>query len=289
MTDKEKESAEKERTDFLKKRGYGPFEALDSGGQANVYKTTKNKVIFAAKVIHVENPNNTKLEDDLKRELEIVTNLKHPNCIRVEDLFRTKTKVYIIMDYMPNGNVGSVIRKSGPLCEWKTKAWFCPIAKAVQYLHKHKIAHRDLKLDNILLDAHFNPKLTDFGFSRFVATDPKSKKGEKSDTFCGTPSYNAPEIISHTPYDPYIIDVWCLGICLFVMLNEDYPFDRANKEKMYENQMKRNFKFRSAVESKVSADVKDLIRKLLEPDPNTRININDVCKHFWFPVILQEI
>lgn len=169
--------------------------------------------------------------------------------------------------------MGSVVRKLGPLCEWKTKAWFCPIAKAVQYLYKHKIARRDLKLDNILLDAHFNPKLTNFSFSRFVATDPKSKKGVKSDTFCETPSYN-------TPYDPYFVDVWCLGICLFVMLNEDYPFDRANKEKMYENQIKRNFKFRNAVESKVSADVKDLIRKLLEPDPNRGITINDICKHF---------
>jgi serine/threonine protein kinase len=76
-----------------------------------------------------------------------------------------------------------------------------------------------------------------------------------------------------------IVEVWCLGICLFVMLNEDYSFDKANKE-MFENQIKRNFKFRSAVESNVSADVKDLNKILLEPHPNRRITINDVCKHF---------
>lgn len=128
--------------DVLMKRGYESFVKLDSGGQANVYKSYKNNKLYAIKVVHVENPNNPKLDDDLKRELQIVRNLKHPNCIHVEELFRTKNKIYIIMDYMPNGTIGSVVRKNGPLCEWNAKLWFCPIARAIKYLHEHKIAHR---------------------------------------------------------------------------------------------------------------------------------------------------
>ena len=82
------------------------------------------------------------LDDDLKRELSIARALRHPNCIRVEDLFRTKYRVYIVMDFMPNGNVGNVVRKNGPLCEWNLKIWFPAILKAIAYLHSNKIAHR---------------------------------------------------------------------------------------------------------------------------------------------------
>lgn len=132
----------KQTMDVLMRRGYESFVKLDSGGQANVYKSVKNNKLFAIKVVHVENPNNPKLDDDLKRELQIVRNLKHPNCIHVEELFRTKNKIYIIMDFMSNGTIGTVVRKNGALCEWNAKVWFCPIAKAIKYLHDHKIAHR---------------------------------------------------------------------------------------------------------------------------------------------------
>lgn len=140
-------------TDALSHRGYSGFQRIDSGGQANVYKSVKNGRDYAIKVVHIEDPNSQKLDDDLKRELQIVNNLKHPNCIHIEELFRTRTKIYIIMDFAPNGNIGNVVRKNGPLCEWNAKAWFCPVARALKYLHEHKIVHRDIKVSIIL---HFN-------------------------------------------------------------------------------------------------------------------------------------
>ena len=148
--------------EIFKRRGYTTFTRLDSGGQANVYLTKKGDKDFAIKVIHTEEPttiltntnnkvrsaapkpipNGSLLDDDLKRELQIVKNLHHPNCIHVEEIFRTRNKFYIVMDYMPNGNIGNIIREMGPICEWNTKLWFCPVARALKYLHSHKIAHR---------------------------------------------------------------------------------------------------------------------------------------------------
>ena len=188
------------------------------------------------------------------------------------------------MDFMPNGTIGSYVRKNDGIDEWNAKCWFCPIARAVRYLHASNVSHRDIKLDNILLDKHMNPILTDFGFSRFVPIDPSTRKIDKSDTFCGTPSYNPPEIVNKKVYDPFKADVWCLGVCLFIMVNRQYPFDKSDKKKMYENQCQRKYKFREKVESELSDDFKDLINELLEPNFVKRIDINRVCDHFWFPI-----
>ena len=272
--------------DVLKSRGYQTFERLDQGGQANVYKTSKNGEIYAIKVVKVDNPD-AQLDDDLKRELQIVRNLKHPNCIQVEEIFRTKNKIYIIMDFMPNGTIGDMSRKHGPFCEWNTKLWFCPIARAIMYLHEHKIAHRDLKLDNVLLDGFLNPIVTDFGFSRFVRFD-RLGKVKKSETYCGTTSYNPPEILSKTPYDPFKGDIWCCGVMLFIMINQIYPFDKNDMDKMYVNQITRAYKLQPHIEARISNELKDLIRCQLEPKPTKRPNINQVCEHVWFPVILKE-
>lgn len=276
-------SVGKEGLDILAQRGYRTFVKLDSGGQGRVYKTVKNNRIYACKVVSVDNPKG-KMDDDLMREITITKNLKNPNCIKVVDLFRSKNKIYIMMEFMPNGTIGSYVRKRGPLCEWNTKSWFCPIARAVKYLHDNRIAHRDIKLDNILLDSHMNPILTDFGFGKFVSIDPKDQRVEKSDTFCGTLSYYPPEVLIKTPYDPFKADVWCLGISLFIMLNQIYPFDRKDKKKMYENQINRNYKLRTSVDQKISQDVKDLVRKLLEPVFSKRISTAEVCNDVWFPI-----
>ena len=274
---------ESDELNVLSKRGYYNILKLDSGGQANVYKITKQNRLLACKVVRVGGRDG-RLEDDLKRELTITRNSKQPNIIRILDLFRTKNKVYIVMDFMPNGTVGSYVRKNNGMSEYNATVWFCPIARAVKYLHDNDVAHRDVKLDNILLDKHWNPILTDFGFSRFVRKDPISQKVDKSDTFCGTPSYNPPEIVSKKEYNPFKADVWCLGISLFVMINREYPFDKTNKKKMIENQWKRNYVFRDRVDSQISDDLKDLIHNLLEPNFLKRIDMNKVCNHFWFPI-----
>ncbi|UXI17538.1 serine/arginine-rich splicing factor 1-like [Sarcoptes scabiei] len=248
----------------LLRRGYKTLIKLDQGGQGRVYKSELNGKNVAIKVVHVEDPKNPRLDDDLKRELQIIRNLRHPNCIKVLELFRTRKKVYIIMDFMPNGNIGNLIRKFGPICEWNAKAWFCPVARAILYLHDYAIAHR-----------------------RFVLEDENGNI-IKSETYCGTISYNPPEILRNIPYDPFKCDIWCLGVMLFVMINKIYPFDKSDTKKMYENQMNKDYRLQKSIEDRCSDELKDLIRILLEPKFAERPGIVEVCNHPWFPIVLRE-
>lgn len=126
----------------LLRRGYESFTQIDTSGQSRLYKTLKNGHIYAIKVVAVINPETRKVDSDLARELSIVKHLRHPNLLRVEEMFRTRAKMYIISDYLPNGSIGTTVRKNGPLCEWNSKLWFCSVARAIKYLHQQSIAHR---------------------------------------------------------------------------------------------------------------------------------------------------
>ena len=194
--DQKKSPSQQQNRNFLERYGFSDFRVLDSGGQGTVWFAKRNNEPVAIKVIRVEFPEKMKVGEDLQREMSIQAKLDHPHIIKIQNLMRSKTKVYIVMEYAPNGTVGSVVRKKGPINEFHARDWFHPVARAMRYLHRHRITHRDLKLDNILLDAHFCPKLTDFGFSKFVKFDDREKKYVVySDTFCGTPSYYPPEIL----------------------------------------------------------------------------------------------
>lgn len=133
---------------------------------------------------------------------------------------------------------------------------------------------------------YFNPVVSDFGFSRFVSTN--NGNIVKSDTYCGTTSYNPPEVLKQIPYNPFAADIWCLGVMLFIMINKIYPFDRRDRAKMYECQMKRIYKLQDYISEKSTIFVKDLIAKLLEPEPEKRLSITEVCEHPWFPNILRD-
>ena len=133
------------------------------------------------------------------------------------------------MEWAPGGTLADTIRRDGPLMESRTRALMTPVFEAVNYLHKLNYAHRDLKLENILLDKRGNPKITDFSYvidvSKTNSTGADKKGGPGlSVTFCGTEPYLAPEIMNHIPYNPLLTDCWAMGVCLFVLTNNTLPF-----------------------------------------------------------------
>ena len=175
----------------------------------------------------------------------------------------------------------------GPFKEDECRTWFRQIVEAISYLHGQKIAHRDLKLQNILLDKDKRVYITDFGLSQ--VSFRREKQGVRrggiqwSRTYCGTLPYMAPEIVNSINktvfYDPFPADVWALGVILFLLFNKNYPYDPESKSltTMMQRKVLRWNKF-------IAPPTKALIRlcdKIFEPDPDLRITIDRIKTHYW--------
>ena len=186
----------------------------------------------------------------LDREIKALIDIRHPNVLKVSDIFRASGNLYIFMEFAPNGTLLTKLKKTPGSClsEAKAKFWFKQCVDALTCMHmEHHMAHRDIKLDNVLFDASDNAKLSDFGFAR--------EWGGKSDTlaktFCGTEPYYAPEIVARQPYNPFLYDVWSMGVMLFIMLNGKFPFhfkDLRKKPRIMLSEMKnRSYKYNENV------------------------------------------
>lgn len=136
-----------------------------------------------------------------------------------------------------------------------------------------------MKCENVLLTSNFNVKLADFGFARYVI-DNRGKR-VLSDTYCGSLSYAAPEILRGSPYSPKIADIWSLGVILYIILNKSMPFDDTDIKRLYEQQTSRKWKFRSKVTDTLSEQVKKLVPRLLEPDVTKRWKLDQMITSDW--------
>ncbi|XP_053210141.1 ruvB-like 1 [Panonychus citri] len=174
-----------------------------------------------------------------------------------------------------------LIEEDALLPEKKTREWFFQIADALTFLHNNLgIAHRDMKVENILFNTEMECKLTDFGFAR-VCFDLSTGLLRLSETFCGTEPYYAPEIIEREPYNPFLADVWATGVVLFAMLNNRFPYHYQDLKVMLKQQYGHSYKWRAGVEEATSKDCKDLLWKMLEGDTKKRLNMNEVMDHPW--------
>lgn len=155
-----------------------------------------------------------------------------------------------------------------------TLSFYLQLCEAVGYLHSQNISHRDLKLENLLLDQYCNIKITDFSFSK------RNTMGELSRTFCGSKSYAAPEILLGEPYDTFKADIWAIGTILYIMSTGKMPFDKSkDRMKIVEDHRKLNLPWHRWV--KLSIDCKDLICYLLTFDYTIRPSIFQVLDNKW--------
>lgn len=213
----------------LATRGYRLLNKLGEGSYAKVYlgeyRSTSDTApaTLACKVIDTKKVTKNFLNKFLPRELDVLVKINHPHIIHVHSIFQRRTKYYIFMRYAENGDLLDFILKDGAISEPQTRFWVRQIALALQYLHRMQIAHRDIKCENILVTSNNNVKLCDFGFTRYVV-DAQNRR-VLSETFCGSLSYAAPEILKGLAYAPKISDMWALGVLVFTMLNKAMPFD----------------------------------------------------------------
>ncbi|GFS82902.1 hypothetical protein NPIL_171631 [Nephila pilipes] len=177
------------------------------------------------------------------------------------------------------------MRRYGAVDEDVGRNWCKRMCQALRYCHKKGVAHRDLKCDNLLLDQDLQVKIGDFGFC-CRSMDPRTGSPIFSDTYCGSSSYVAPEVIESQPYDPIAADIWSAGVCIYVILNNAMPFDDSNLTRMHEDQINRKWDFSPNVKKNLSSSAKNLVARMMEPVPSKRPsmdqNIRFVSKNLSF-------
>ncbi|KAI3635827.1 hypothetical protein MIR68_006465 [Amoeboaphelidium protococcarum] len=216
----------------------------------------------------------------LAREIDAWRQLKHPNIAQLYEVVMTETKIYMVTEYASQGEIFDYVTNKGPLAvtnddgsPGEAKVLFHQLVSALKYCHDMKFVHRDLKLENIMLDHHFNIKLIDFGFTREVDT-----KNKLLDTYCGSVAYSAPEILLGQKYSGTLADCWSLGVILYTLVCGYLPFDDENDNKVQAKIMSLEYDLPSALD----AITKDLITRILQLDPSKRVSIDMMLQHEWF-------
>ena len=271
----------------FKKKGYKLTKKLARGAFGEVYKAVMTKqqpeVNVAVKVMDLEKVGQTFKEKFLPRELAALIGVKHEYTCTIHDIIRANKKMYIFMEFCDSGDVSSYLLKNGALSEETACLWFSQTSQALKFLHTElHMAHRDIKIDNIMLTTRDNglvAKLTDFGFAR-KCWNEASAQPELSKTFCGTEPYYSPQIVAKKPYIPFAADVWAMGVVLFAMLNNKFPFHFGDTKKMYKEQNDIEY-IKTRFIKEFSTDLRDLQLKMWRVNEKERITMEQVLKHEW--------
>ncbi|KAF7215647.1 serine/threonine-protein kinase SIK1 [Nothobranchius furzeri] len=253
----------------------GFYEIIRTLGKGNfaVVKLAKHKVTktqVAIKIIDKTRLNPSNLEK-IYREVQIMKLLNHPHIIKLYQVMETKDMLYIVTEYARNGEMFDHLTSNGRMSEDEARKKFWQILTAVDYCHRHHIVHRDLKTENLLLDANMNIKLADFGFGNFY------KAGEPLSTWCGSPPYAAPEVFEGKEYEGPQLDIWSLGVVLYVLVCGSLPFDGPSLPALRQRVTEGRFR----IPFFMSQDCENLIRKMLVVDPAKRISVAQIKQHRW--------
>ncbi|XP_061349925.1 CBL-interacting serine/threonine-protein kinase 21 [Gastrolobium bilobum] len=226
----------------------------------------------AIKVIDKHMVTESNLKHQVKREIRTMKLLHHPNIVRIHEVIGTKTKIYIVMEYVSGGQLLDKMSYAKMLNECEARKLFQQLIDAVDYCHNKGVYHRDLKPENLLLDSKGNLKVSDFGLSAL------QKPNDVLNTRCGSPCYVAPELLLSKGYDGAAADVWSCGVILFELLAGYLPFDDQNLMRLY----KKIWKAEYTCPSWFTQIQKKLIARILEPSPLKRMTIPDILEDEWF-------
>jgi serine/threonine-protein kinase SRK2 len=259
-----------EKYDVIKDIGSGNF------GVAKLVRDVKTNELFAVKFIE----RGQKIDEHVQREIMNHRSLRHPHIVRFKEVLLTPTHLAIVMEYAAGGELFERICNAGRFSEDEARFFFQQLISGVSYCHSMEICHRDLKLENTLLDGSTAPrvKICDFGYSKssVLHSQPKST--------VGTPAYIAPEVLSRKQYDGKIADVWSCGVTLYVMLVGSYPFEEPDDPRNFRKTITRilsvQYSFPDYV--RVSTECRHLLSMIFVGNPEQRITIPEIKTHPWF-------
>ncbi|XP_039219309.1 serine/threonine-protein kinase MARK2 isoform X8 [Crotalus tigris] len=256
----------------------GNYRLLKTIGKGNFAKVKLARHVLTGKEVAVKIIDKTQLNSSslqkLFREVRIMKVLNHPNIVKLFEVIETDKTLYLVMEYASGGEVFDYLVAHGRMKEKEARAKFRQIVSAVQYCHQKFIVHRDLKAENLLLDADMNIKIADFGFSNEFTF------GNKLDTFCGSPPYAAPELFQGKKYDGPEVDVWSLGVILYTLVSGSLPFDGQNLKELRERVLRGKYR----IPFYMSTDCENLLKKFLILNPSKRGTLEQIMKDRWMNV-----
>ncbi|CAK71368.1 unnamed protein product (macronuclear) [Paramecium tetraurelia] len=242
-------------------------------GKVVLVRKKDNQKTYALKVIKKTQLIDNHQVKQIYAERNILQNCHHPFIIKLEYAFQNETKLYFCLQYCPGGELYNLLVQKSKLTEEQAKFYASQIVLAFQYLHEQDIIYRDLKPENVLIDSEGYIKLTDFGFSK---QGIQGNFGAHSK--CGTAEYLAPELLvgNHGK----AADWWTLGTLVYEMVVGQPAFFAETKEELFNQILHQEINYKKMG---VSSQLKDLLSKLLQKDPNSRISsANEIKKHPWF-------
>ena len=254
-----------------------------------IIKKTLGKGTFAKVKLAIQLPEKKKVaikiiekrklqeEDDiirLKREFEMLTQFNNPNVISVTEIFESDNAYFTVMEFCEGGELFNYIVENKVLSEEKAAFFYYQLINGLEYIHSLGIVHRDLKPENLLLTSEHILKIIDFGLSNYYTKNSK----QLLETPCGSPCYASPEMLSGEGYDGFKIDIWATGIILFAMLCGYLPFDHKDNNKLFKKILECKINY----PKNLSSDSKDLIKKILVPNPRRRISIPEIKEHPFY-------
>ena len=251
--------------------GHGAF------GKVNIALHVASGRLVAIKTFNKKNLKKKNARQKIRNEIGMLSGLRHPFINQILDSFETDTHIFIVMEYIC-GDLLGFIRKRGKLSETVSKIVFKQLIEGLKYIHHKKIVHRDIKLDNILIDLTNTIKICDFGVSRKISGD------EIMHEHCGTPAYIAPEIFENQGYSGFQCDVWSAGVTLYYILGGIQPFRATSIKDLEKKVIMGDFE----PLEEISDEANDLIKLMLKTDPNKRINIDKILNHPWLANIKTE-
>jgi serine/threonine-protein kinase Chk2 len=278
--------------DLKQELGRGNFSTVKLGINKKTGEQFAIKIINKKKFWHL-----SKSREQILREIEILKRVKHPNIISYIDIFDSDYYVYLVLELAKGGELFDKIAENGACAENEAKHIFKQLVDAINYLHSNGIAHRDLKPENILISRPYDSspiedlqiKLADFGLARFI----DERLGMT--TLCGTPQYVAPEVIKQgtaslasdqakqiSGYGK-AVDMWSLGVILYILLSGEPPFDEDNdfQLSLFEQIEKGIYHFPPSIWKDISPLAQDLVRRLLIVDPSQRLTATETLQHPW--------
>ncbi|CAM9153271.1 unnamed protein product [Scytosiphon promiscuus] len=257
-------------------------EVLGIGSTSKCYRCVnrRNKKQFACKVIdkRAMDPKLKPLLDQFHVEIQVLQLLRHPNIIHMEDVFESDSKIHMVMEIMQGGELFDYVVEKGTLSESEASVMVRKVTSALAYMHSLNIIHRDLKPENLLLTSKGSApevKIIDFGLAKVLGAEE-----DNAQSFLGTRGYLAPEMLQREAYNKEV-DVWALGVIVFVLLCGCLPFDDDSKK------LNRAGAFQKFVlrfprwAQKLSPGAKDLLSKLLTVTPRARLTAEQALQHSW--------